>query len=80
MFPLYYKQVAWGLAPKLAEVPRHLVIGGSFPACWRLADVVSVPKESFSSDVGDYKPISITTILSNAFEIVSGKLSNFFGQ
>ena len=51
---------------------------GSFPACWRLADVVPVPMESSSSDVGDYISISITSLLSHVFEkIVAGKLSNF---
>ena len=53
MFPISYKQVARELAPKLVVNFRHLVSGGSFPACWRLADVVPVPKESSSSDVRD---------------------------
>ena len=44
MFPLFSKQVARELAPKLAVFFRHLVKGGSFPTCCRLADVVSVPK------------------------------------
>ena len=47
------------LTPKLAVILRHLVKGNIFPACWRLANVVPVPKESPSSDVGDYRPISI---------------------
>ena len=33
-----------------------------------------MPKESSSLDVGDYRPISITHVLS---KIVAGKLSNF---
>ena len=78
MFPLFFKQVAWELAPKLAVSFRHLVKGGCFPACWRLADVVPVSKGSPSSDVGDYRPISIISILSKVFEkIVAGKLSHY---
>ena len=43
-----------------------------------LADVVPVLKKS-SADVGDYKPISITPVLSKVFErIVAGKLIIFF--
>ena len=40
---LFYKQVARELAPKLTVIFRHLVKESSFPACWRLADVVPVP-------------------------------------
>ena len=37
-----------------------------------------MPKGSASSDVGGYRPISITPVLSKVFEkIVSGKLSHF---
>ena len=44
-----------------------------------MADVFPVPKGSASSDVGDYRPISITPVLSKVFEkIVVGKLSYFF--
>ena len=78
MFPLFYKQMAWKQAPKLAVSFRHLVKVGSLLACWRLADAVKVPNESSSSDVGDYRSISITPFLSKVFEkIVAGKLSNF---
>ena len=44
------------LAANVAVTPRRMIKGGNFPARWRLADVVSVPKESSSSDVGDYNP------------------------
>ena len=45
------------LTPKLTLIFRNLVKKGSFSACWKLDDVVPVPKRSSSSDVGDYKPI-----------------------
>ena len=48
----FYRQVAQELVPKLAVALRHLV-RCSFPACWILADVVSVPKGSASSGVGN---------------------------
>ena len=78
-FPLFYKQVARELAFKLAVIPRYLVKGDSFPACWRLVVVAPVPKKSSSSDDGHYTPISITPLLSKIFEkIVFWKLSNFW--
>ena len=43
-----------------------------------MADAVPLPKGSPSSDVGDYRPISITSVLSKVFEkIVAGKLSHY---
>ena len=63
MFSLFYKQVAWELELKFVVIFRHVVKGDIFPACLRLADVVSVPKRSPSSEARDYKPISITPLL-----------------
>ena len=48
MVSLFYKQAALKLASKLAVNFRHLVRGGNFPACWKLADIDLVPEESAS--------------------------------
>ena len=73
VFLFFYKQVAREMASKLAVIFRHLVKGGNFPTCWRLADVVQVQKGSASSDVGDYRPFSITPVLLKVFEKIVGK-------
>ena len=46
MIRLFYKHMARELAPELAAILRHLGKGGGvvFPACWRLPDVVPLPK------------------------------------
>ena len=76
MCPLFYKQVTRKLAPKLAVILTNLVRADSFPACCRSADIVPVPNRSASSDVGDYRPIYITSVLSKVFEkIVAENLS-----
>ena len=78
MFSLFCKPVARELAHKLAVIFRHLVKGSSFPACWRLAAVVPVPKLSLSSEVGDYGRMTITPLPSKVFEkILARKLSHF---
>ena len=41
---------------------------GSFPACWRQANVTPIPKGPPSSSVANYPPISITSVLSKVFE------------
>ena len=47
---------------------RRLVRLGSIPACWRQANVTPIPKGPPSSSVANYRPISITSVLSMVFE------------
>jgi len=78
MFPLFYKEIADVLAPRLSVVFRRLIRSGSFPLCWRQANVTPVPKGPLSSDVNKYRPISITPVLSKVFErLVSVRLGRF---
>ena len=51
MFPLFLKRTADVLALHLSVVFRRLVRLGSFPACWRQANVTPVPKGPPSSSV-----------------------------
>ena len=57
MFPLFPKRTADALAPRLSVVFRQLVLLGSFPACWRQANVTLIPKGPPSSSVANYSPI-----------------------
>ena len=50
-FHFFFNQVARELAPKSAVIFRQLVRAGSLPTCWRLPDIVPVPKVSAYSDV-----------------------------
>ena len=78
MFPLFLKRTADVLAPCLSVVFRRLVRLGSFPACWRQANITPIPKGSPSSSVANYRPISITPVLSKVFErLVSVRLRQF---
>ena len=66
------------MAPHLSVVFRRLVHLGSFPACWRQANVPPIPKGKPSSSVANYRPISITSVLSKVFErLVSVRLGRF---
>ena len=78
MFPLFPKRTADVLAPRLSVVFRRLLRLGSFPACWRQANVSPIPKGPPSSSVANYRPISITSVLSKVFErLVSVRLGRF---
>ena len=75
LFPLFLKRTGDVLAPRLSVVFRRLVRLGSFPACWRQANVAPIPKGPPSSSVANYRPISITSVLSKVFErLVSVRL------
>ena len=57
---------------------RRLVCLGSLMACWRQANVTPIPKGLLSSSVANYRPISITTVLSKVFErLVPVRLGRF---
>ena len=78
MFPLFLKKTTDVMAPSLSVVFRRLVRLGSFPACWRQANVTPNPKGSPSSSVANYRRISITSVLSKVFErLVSVHLGRF---
>ena len=67
MFPLFLKRTD-AMAPSLSVVFRRLIRLGSFPACWRQANVTPNPKGPPSSSVANYRPISTTSVLSKVFE------------
>ena len=60
MFPLFLKRTADVMDPRLSVVFRRVVRLGSFPACWRQANVTPIPNGPPSSSVANYRPISIT--------------------
>ena len=53
---------------------------GRFPVCWRVANVTPIPKgQLISSSVANYRPISLTSILSEVFErLVSVRLGGLW--
>ena len=79
MFPLFLKRTADAMAPRLSVVFRRLVRLGSFPACWRQANVTPIPKGPPASSVANYRPISIASVLSKVFErLVSVSVSDLW--
>ena len=73
--PLFLRRTADVIAPRLSVVFRLLVRLDSFPACWRQTNVTPIPKGPPSSSVANYRPISITSVLSKVFErLVSVRL------
>ena len=78
MFPFFIIRTADVLAPCLSVVFRRLVRLGSFPACWRQANVTPIPNCPLTSSVANYRPISITSVLFKVFErLLSVRLGRF---
>ena len=77
IFNLFLKRTAYVLATSLAVVFRRLLRLGSIPVCWRVANVNPIPKGPSSSSALNYRPISLTPILSKVFErLVSVRLGH----
>ena len=78
MFHHFLKRTADVMAPRLSVVFRRLVRLGSFPACWRQANVTPITKGPPSYSVANYRSISITSVLSKVFKrLVSVRLGRY---
>ena len=73
MFPLFLKRTADVMPPHLCVMFQLLDRLGSFPACWRQANVTPISKGPPSSSVANYRQISIT--LSTVFHRLVAALS-----
>ena len=78
LFPSFFKRFAKIFAPKLAVLFRKLIKGGNFPECWKEASITPIPKEGSSCHPKDYRPISITPILSKVFERILARRLNAY--
>ena len=53
-FLFFFRELLMLWPPRVSVVFRRLVRLGSFPACWRQANVTRIPKGSPSSSVANY--------------------------
>ena len=68
MFPIFLNRTTDVMAPILSAVFRRLVRMDSFPAWWRQANVTSISRGPQRSSGANYRPISMTSVLSKVFE------------
>ena len=62
------------LAPKISTIFRKLTRPGHFSICWRTGHITPVPKGSGAGSCpSEYRPISITSVLSKVFERLLAK-------
>lgn len=71
--PILLRSCAPELAPIIAKLFRLSLSSGQFPSSWKLSHVLPIPKRGCLSDPNNYRPISITPILSKVFESLLAK-------
>ena len=77
-FPMFFQRTASVLAPKLSRLFRRLLRCGEFPLEWQIANVTLIPIGPLSALVCNYRPISITVVLSKVFErLISLRFGRF---
>ena len=79
IFPLFFIKTAQYMAPKVSVLFRKLIRAGSFSLCWRNGNVTPVPKTGNADTCpSNYRPISITPVLSKIFErLLAKRLSTY---
>ena len=78
VFPLFFKMVADIVAPELRVIFRRPIRSGSFRVCGCSTNVAAIPKGPPFMEKENYRPISITPILSKVIEkLISHRLSGF---
>lgn len=64
----FLKRLKFVLAKPLSAVFAHIFSTGVIPSAWRTANVTPIFKKGVSSDVANYRPISLTSLFSKVFE------------
>ena len=74
---LFFEENCWCSGPRLCVVFRWLLHRGSFPACWRQANIEPFPTGNSSSPVANYISIFITPVLHKVCVWTSGICSSW---
>ena len=68
------KESSLEIADILLELFSNYIKSSFVPTQWKLANITPIPKVDHPKDSSDYRPISVTSILSKVFERIISKL------
>jgi hypothetical protein len=72
------KNISLSIARPLSLLFNNSLTEGKFPTQWKFANVTAIFKKSDSSDVRNYRPVSLLSCLGKVFErVVYNKLYNY---
>ena len=81
IFPLFFVKTAHFLAPRIAVIFRKLTRVGGFSLFWRTGNITPTSKSATAGSCpSNYRPISITPILSKIFERLLAKRLNTYAE
>ena len=62
LHPRVLRELAEVIAKLLSTIYRHSWLSGEVPEDWRLADVTPIYKKGHKEDLGNYRPVSLTSV------------------
>ena len=73
------KKFALEIAPTLTTLFNRCIRESIFPDCWKIANVIPVPKTKNPAQLKDWRPISLTSTFSKVFEkVILSLISPYF--
>jgi hypothetical protein len=66
--PIVIKNLSTELTPALTVLFQQILITGVYPTDWKRANIVPIHKAGSRNDVSNYRPVSLTSVISKVFE------------
>ena len=57
-----------GVSSVLADIFNHSLSQSALPTCFKMATIVPVPKKAKITELNDYRPVALTSVIMKCFE------------
>ena len=76
LHPRVLRKLAGVIAEPLSAIYQCSWLSGEVPEDWRLADVTPIYKKGHKEDLGNYRPVSLTSVPGKVMEqIILGEIT-----
>ena len=77
MHPRVLMEVAEQVSEMLTDIFNRALESGQLPEDWRVANVTSLFKKGSREDLGNYRPVSLTSVVGKVLEtLIKDKMRN----